>query len=82
MEKKYFHRSTALETLVVEGLRTLGYLERIEGMARIGQSILSATSDQYETFNVIIRYAQEATAHIRATLEAVNAHQPHSIRKE
>ncbi len=80
MEKKYFHRSTALETLVVEGLRTLGYLERIEGMARIGQSTLM--SDQCETFNVIIRYAQEATAHIRATLEAVNAHQPHSIRKE
>ncbi len=77
--EKYFHPSTALETLCIEGLRTLGYLERIRDTARIGQSMVSVMPDQYE---MIIRYAQEAIAHIRATLEAIEAHQTtYSIKK-
>ncbi|MFY9462997.1 MAG: hypothetical protein WAP52_02310 [Candidatus Sungiibacteriota bacterium] len=69
--EKFFHPSTALETLLIEGLRTLGYLEKIEGMARVGQSMLSGALEHCGQYDLIIRYAQEASAHLQAMFEAV-----------
>ena len=74
MEKKSFNQPKfSPETLAKEGIKTIAFIKKMEGMAIVAQSGLSLTQDQYEGYNTIIGHAQEATAHILAMFDAVGS---------